>query len=41
MYTGIPFTAEEGTLMPTSAVGVLESEGKASDPRFLRSRSQQ
>lgn len=34
IYTGIPFTAEEGTLLPTSAVRVLEREGKSADPRF-------
>ena len=34
VYTGIPFTAEEGTLLPTSAVRVLEREGKEAEPRF-------
>nr|WP_321264719.1 4Fe-4S binding protein [uncultured Sphaerochaeta sp.] len=34
VYTGFPFTAEEGTLLPTSAVRVLEREGKEADPRF-------
>ncbi|MGE4453510.1 MAG: 4Fe-4S binding protein [Sphaerochaeta sp.] len=34
LYTGIPYLAEEGTLLPLSAVQVLELEGKSVDPRF-------
>lgn len=34
LYTGIDFEAEEGTLLPTSAIEVLEQQQKTSDPRF-------
>lgn len=34
LYTGIDFEAEEGTLLPTSAIEVLEQVQKTSDPRF-------
>jgi polyferredoxin len=40
LYTGIPFIAEEETLMPKSAVRVLESEGKTNDPRFSAIKEQ-
>ena len=34
LYTGIAFEAEEGTLLPISAIEVLEQLQKTSDPRF-------
>ena len=34
LYTGIDFEAEEGTLLPASAIEVLEQQQKTSDPRF-------
>lgn len=34
LYTGIDFEAEEGTLLPISAIEVLEQQQKTSDPRF-------
>jgi len=34
LYTGIEFEAEEGTLLPVSAIEVLEQLQKNTDPRF-------
>lgn len=34
LYTGIAFEAEEGTLLPVSAIEVLEQLQKNTDPRF-------
>ena len=34
LYTGLPHTAEEGTLLPRSAIMVLKREGKDTSPSF-------
>ena len=36
LYTGIPYEAEETTLLPKSAIDVLISEGRNTDPNFER-----
>ncbi|ADY13518.1 4Fe-4S binding protein [Sphaerochaeta globosa] len=36
LYTGIPYEAEETTLLPKSAIEVLVREGKNTDPNFER-----
>lgn len=36
LYTGIPYEAEETTLLPKSAIEVLISEGRNTDPNFER-----